>query len=142
MASRLAVRVTKDAQRQIRGGHPWIYDSSITSEPDGSVGDLAVIFDEHRKFVAIGLYDPTSPIRIKVLHHGKPRQIDDDFWRERLSTALERRSELAPHTTGYRWVHGENDGMPGFIADRFDDVVVLKLYSAAWFPYLDSIVSL
>ncbi len=144
MASRLAVRVTKDAQRQIRGGHPWVYDSSITSEPDGVAGDLAVVFDDSRKFVAIGLYDPASPIRIKVLHHGKPRQVDDAFWRERLTAALERRRELvgSEHTTGYRWVHGENDGMPGFIADRFGDVIVVKLYSAAWFPHLDTIVSL
>ena len=57
---RLAVRVTPDAFRQIRGGSPWLYDGSITSvSHDGAPGDLAVIFDDDRKFAAIGLWDPT-----------------------------------------------------------------------------------
>jgi 23S rRNA (cytosine1962-C5)-methyltransferase len=144
MGSRLAVRVTKDALRQIRGGHPWVYDSSITSEPDGAAGDLAVVFDEHRKFAAIGLYDPGSPIRIKVLHRGRPTPIDETFWRDRLVTALERRGDLVDSrdTTGYRWINGENDGMPGCIVDRFADVVVMKLYSAAWVPHLPTILEL
>jgi len=67
---RLAVRVTNDAIRQIRGGHPWVFDGSIVSvnHDDATAGDLAVIFDADRQFVAIGLYDPASVIRIRILH--------------------------------------------------------------------------
>ena len=140
---RLAVRVTPDALRQVRGGSPWIYDGSITSvSHDGAAGDLAVIFDDDRKFAAIGLWDPTSPIRIKVLHSGSPTTIDEHWWRERLSAALEQRRALAddPDTTGYRCVHGENDGMPGLIVDRYDRTLVAKLYSPAWFPHLTVVV--
>lgn len=136
---RLAVRVTKDAERQIRGGHPWVYDESITSvKPPGEAGDLAVVFDSRRRFLAIGLYDPASPIRIKVLHAGAPTQIDDAFWAGRLEAALAVRADLAASgdTTGYRLVHGENDGLPGFVLDRYGDHLVVKLYSAAWFPHL------
>jgi 23S rRNA (cytosine1962-C5)-methyltransferase len=136
---RLAVRTTKDALRQIRGGSPWLYDGSITSEShDGAPGDLAVVFDHDRKFAAIGLYDPDSPIRVKVLHSGSPRPIDDEFWRERLATAAERRSALAdePGTDAYRLVHGENDGLPGLVVDRYADTLVVKLYTAAWFAHL------
>ncbi len=78
-AKRLAVKVTPDALRQIRGGSPWVYDGSIVSAShEGAAGDLAVVFDNDRKFAAIGLWDPSSPIRLKVLHKGNPQTIDDD----------------------------------------------------------------
>ena len=106
-------------------------------------GDLVVIFDDQRKFVAIGLNDPASPIRIKVLHHGKPIPVDADFWRTRLDEALERRAPLvATGTTGYRCVHGENDALPGFVLDRYGDTLVIKLYSEAWIAHLATIVPL
>lgn len=142
-ASRLAVRVTPDAARQVRGGHPWVFDGSITSvRPEGVAGDLAVIFDDRRRFMAIGLYDPASPIRIKVLHRGRPTPIDDDFWSARLADALALRAIVVddPATTAYRWVHGENDGLPGLVLDRYGDATVVKLYSAAWFAHLDAVV--
>lgn len=140
----LAVRVSKDAARQIRGGHPWVFDASIVSvKPEGSAGDLAVIFDEHRKFMAVGLYDPDSPIRVKVLHRGEPLSIDATFWRHRFEAAFGRRAALleASSTTGYRLVHGENDGLPGFVLDRYENTLVVKLYSAGWLPHLAEIVT-
>lgn len=141
---RLAVRVTKDAGRQIRGGHPWVFEQSITSvKPAGVAGDLAVVFDEHRDFMAIGLYDPDSAIRIKILHVGRPVQIDETFWTERLTAARDRRvAAFDPtHTTGYRCVHGENDGLPGLVLDRYADTLVLKLYTEAWIPHLGSVLA-
>ncbi len=141
--NRLAVRVTKDAERQIRSGHPWVFDRSVQSvKPSGSAGDLAVVFDSRRRFLAIGLYDPTSPIRIKILHSGEPTPIDDDFFVDRIAAAIERRGSLvgSRSTTAYRVVHGENDAMPGFVLDRYDETGVLKLYSAAWIPWLPTLV--
>ncbi|HTO00404.1 MAG TPA: class I SAM-dependent rRNA methyltransferase [Microthrixaceae bacterium] len=140
---RLAVRVTKDAVRQIKGGHPWVFDKSVTSvKPEGVAGDLAVVFDDRRQFIAVGLYDPDSPIRIKILHHGKPKTIDAEFWHERLSAARDIRLAAfdTSRTNGYREVHGENDGLPSLILDRYDDVHVLKLYSEAWLPHLDGLI--
>ncbi|MDZ7677480.1 MAG: class I SAM-dependent rRNA methyltransferase [Acidimicrobiales bacterium] len=140
---RLAVRVTKDAERQLRGGHPWVFDRSITSVTDGGVpGDLAVVFDAKRRFLAIGLYDPSSPIRVRVLHQGEPTPIDREWWHARLRDALDRRAELvaSADTTGYRWVHGENDALPGLVVDRYGPTSVVKLYSAAWFPHLPVVV--
>ena len=140
---RMAVRVTRDALRQIRGGSPWLYDGSIESiSHEGAAGDLAVVFDHDRKFAAIGLYDPTSPIRVKILHQGSPRQIDAEFWRERFAAALDRRSSLAddPETNAYRLVHGENDGLPGLVVDRYAGTLVVKLYTPAWFAHLRSVL--
>ena len=140
---RLAVRVTNDALRQIRAGHPWVFDGSVTSvSHPGSAGDLAVVFDAKRRFAAIGLFDPDSPIRIRVLHTGSPRQVDGEFWIDRVGAALDRRSSLAadPSTTGYRCVHGENDGLPGLVIDRYAETAVVKIYTAAWLPHLDGIL--
>lgn len=134
----MAVRVTNDALRHVRGGHPWIFDASVTRvRPDGEVGDLAVVFDDRRRFVAIGLFDPTSPIRVRVLHRGAPTTLDRVWLSQRLADAAQRRSSVSSQrTTGYRWVHGENDGLGGLIVDRYGDTVVLKVYTPAWLPHL------
>ncbi len=155
---RLAAKVTNDAIRQIRGGHPWVFDGSIVSVAGGSgsggsgsggsgagggaAGDLAVVFDNDRQFVAIGLYDPTSPIRIRILHQGKPTTIDGAWWSTKIAAAIERRKPVlsAGDTTGYRVIHGENDGLSGLVLDRYADTYVLKLYTAAWLPYLQTLL--
>lgn len=135
---RLALHVTPAAQRAIRQGHPWLFDQAITDQKgDGRPGDLAVIFDDRNRFLAIGLYDPTSPIRVRVLHRGAPAPIDRAWLRARLAAAAAGREALAAGgTTGYRLVHGENDGLPGLVVDRYDTTLVLKLYTPAWAPWL------
>ncbi len=141
---RMAVRVTDDARRQIRSGHPWVFESSITSSSgEGRPGDLAVVFDAQRRFQGIGLYDPGSPIRVKMLHHGEPVPITPDWWRQRFGDALARRAALvtSTHTTGFRCVHGENDGLPGLVVDRYGEALVIKLYSGAWVPHLPTVVA-
>ena len=138
------MRITPDALRRVRAGHPWVYDRSIVSVArEGAPGDLAVVFDDDRRFAAIGLWDPTSPIRLKVLHHGRPTTVDRAFWRERLTAAIARRTPIVERgdTTGYRVVNGENDAMPGFILDRYDRTLVAKVYTAAWIPHLADIVA-
>ncbi len=140
---RIAVRLTSDAERHVRGHHPWVFDKSVVSvSHDGEPGDLAVIFDKKRDFLAVGLFDPASPIRIRVLHVGSPAQIDDDFWRDRVLGALAVRQRLIddPDTSGFRVIHGENDGFSGLIADVYDRTLVVKVYSAVWLPHLRVIV--
>ncbi|MEM9518519.1 MAG: class I SAM-dependent methyltransferase [Actinomycetota bacterium] len=138
----LAVRVTKDALKHLRRGHPWVYDGSITSVSHGGApGDLAVVFDDNRKFAAIGLWDPDSPIQIRVLTTSQAT-IDGAFWRARFAAADERRRRLLddPGVTGLRLVHGENDDLPSLVIDRYGPVLVVKLYSAAWFAHLDEVL--
>lgn len=138
---RMAVRVTPDARRQIAAGHPWVFNESISSiSHRGAIGDLAVVFDNDRNFAAIGLWDPSSPIRIRVLHHGKPATIDAEFWQQRIEAAVERRRDIGTDTDGYRVLNGENDGFPGLVLDRYADTMVLKLYSPVWIPHLRTLV--
>jgi 23S rRNA (cytosine1962-C5)-methyltransferase len=139
---RLRLRVTATAESLIRGGHPWLYDASIREQNRaGQPGELAVIYDRRDKFLALGLYDPLSPIRVRVLHHGKPATADDAWWRARLQAALARRDGLFDaQTTGYRCLSGESDGWPGIVLDRYDTTYVLKLYTAAWLPRVGEVV--
>ncbi|MFA6546011.1 MAG: class I SAM-dependent methyltransferase [Limisphaerales bacterium] len=141
--TRLRLRVTATAESMIRSGHPWVYDASVREQNrPGQPGELAVIYDRRDKFLALGLYDPLSPIRMRVLHHGKPATADESWWRARLQTALARRDGLFDaRTTGYRCLSGESDGWPGLVLDRYDTTFVLKLYSAVWLPRVAEIVA-
>ena len=139
---RLALRVSPAAERAIRSGHPWVFDKAIRQQNVvGSPGDLAVIFDRKNRFLAIGLYAPASPIRVRILAHGQPAQIDADWFMYKVETAAEQRLPLLQtNTTGYRLVHGENDGLPGLVIDRYGETLVLKLYTTAWVPHLRDVL--
>jgi 23S rRNA (cytosine1962-C5)-methyltransferase len=140
----LRLHVTAAAERNLRAGHPWLFSDSIREQSRvGELGELAVIYDRDDKFLAIGLFDPDSPLRARMLHTGKPLTLDAAWWQQRLRAALDRRTGLFDaQTTGYRLIHGENDGWPGLVLDRYGDTLVLKLYTAAWLPRLDEIVAL
>lgn len=141
---RLRLRIKAAAESMVRGGHPWLFAESIQDQNrPGRLGELAVVFDRKDRFLAIGLFDPDSPIRMRVLHVGKPQPLDRSWWLSRLRAALERRQALLDgQTTGLRLIHGESDGWPGLVLDRYDHTLVLKLYSAAWLPRLDEIKGL
>ncbi len=143
---RIALRVTSAAERAIKQGHPWIFESAITYEShQGKAGDLAVIFDKKRNFLAIGLYDPKAMIRVRVLQRLKPATIGQDFFKAKLDAANQLRAPLRDSpperlTNGCRLVHGENDGFPGLVIDRYAETYVIKLYTSAWIPHLNDVL--
>lgn len=142
-SKRIALHVIPAAERALRGGHPWLFDQAIRKQSHaGQSGDLAVIFDSARRFLAIGLYDPQSPIRVRVLQHRDQALIDRAWFAAQLHAAAARRAPLlAQDTDGYRIVHGENDGMPGLIVDRYAGTLLIKLYTGAWLPHLRDVVA-
>jgi 23S rRNA (cytosine1962-C5)-methyltransferase len=141
-ARRIALRVSAAAERALRGGHPWLFDQAVIRQShEGQPGDLAVIFDHKGRFLAVGLYDPESPIRVKVLQHRQQAAIDGDWFEGRLRAAAHARQPLlAQHTDGYRLVYGENDNLPGLVIDRYAGALVIKLYTAAWLPHLRDVI--
>ncbi|MEI6289931.1 MAG: hypothetical protein WCP19_05810, partial [Chloroflexota bacterium] len=138
---RIALHINQQAEHALRQGHPWVFDQSITEQGhEGQPGDLAVIFDDRRKFLAIGLYDPTSPIRVRILQSRQAATIDTSWFTNRIrSSALLRKplTELSAEkiTTGWRLIHGENDGLPGLVIDHYAGTFVVKIYTPAWIPH-------
>ena len=143
-ASRLRLRVTTAAESRLRAGHPWLFAESIREQNrPGQLGELAVIYDRRDCFLALGLFDPDSPIRVRVLRAGKPLAIDPAWWSALLDQSLQRRQGLSDaQTTGLRWINGESDGWPGLVLDRYDRTLVLKLYTAAWLPRFEEVLAL
>ena len=141
---RLRLRITTAAENRIRAGHPWVFSDSVREQNrEGVSGELAVIFDRTDKFFAVGFFDPESPIRVRVLHAGKPQNIDAAWWQKRFEAAIDRRKPLFDErTTGYRLINGESDGWPGLVLDRYGQTCVVKLYTAAWLPMLGQITPL
>ena len=144
------MRLTPAAESAVRHGHPWVFDQSVREQNrEGTAGEIAVIYDRRDGFLALGLYDPESPLRVRILHTGPPATLNADWWRHHLDTTLARRQELieaaAPasgRTNGFRLINGESDGWPGLVVDRYASTLVLKLYTAAWLPRLDEVVTL
>ena len=141
---RLAVKVRQKALPSIREGHPWLFEDSIekVSKP-GKPGDVAVIFDSNQKFVAAGLYDPCSPVRVKIFSNSSSLPPVGPGLFEYLAqqAALNRQGKIPPDTNAWRLIHGDSDGFPGLVADRYDISVVVKVYSAAILPWLKDIVT-
>ena len=142
---RLAVKVKLKSESYIRQGHPWIFESSVLKiNKEGQAGDIAIIFDQKKnKYLGLGLYDPYSPIRIKLLAHTTKENINHDFFRRKIKEAFEIRKPLfETNTNAYRLIFGENDYLPGLIIDVYAHVAVIKLYSAIWIPYLHFILDI
>ncbi len=141
---RLRLRISATAETLIRGGHPWVFSASVREQNrEGLTGELAVIYDRKDEFLAVGWYDPASPIRVRILQAGQPTTIDANFWHRRLEVALERRTGLFDGaTTGYRVINGESDGWPGLVLDRYETTYVVKIYTAAWLPHFESVLEL
>src|SRR5689334_16271335 len=93
--ARLRLRVTSSAESILRSGHPWLFADSVREQNrDAKIGELAVIYDRRDHFLGVGLYDPSSPIRVRILHVGKPQTIDREWWSSHLEEALRRRRGL------------------------------------------------
>jgi 23S rRNA (cytosine1962-C5)-methyltransferase len=141
---RLAVKLNSKGEQFVIQGHPWVFSNNIIKLNEAAkTGDLAIIFGKNKnKVVGLGLYDANSPIRIKMIHSGiKKVEINEAFFKTRIEGAFKKRlSLLNTRTNSYRLLFGENDGFPGLIADAYAQVLVVKIYSEIWLPYLELII--
>jgi 23S rRNA (cytosine1962-C5)-methyltransferase len=143
---RLAVKLNAKGEQFVLKGHPWVFSNNIVKiNASAASGDLAIIFNKNKnKVIGLGLYDAASPIRIKMLHSSiEKAEINQDFFQTKIHLAYKKReSLLKTRTNSYRLLFGENDGFPGMIADVYDTVLVVKLYSEMWLPYLQMLLPL
>jgi len=113
--------------------HPWVFSGAVARVlGDPGTGDTVSVRAAGGEFLAWAAYSPVSQIRARAWSWDEAETIDADFLRARLRRALDARARLISAEAGdaMRLVHGESDGLPGVIADRYGAVVVLQLLSA------------
>jgi 23S rRNA (cytosine1962-C5)-methyltransferase len=123
-----AVVSTKGARRW-DAGHPWIYRSDVLERPTGDAGAVRV-HDQRGKPLGVALWSPRSEISLRQIDRDADTVLDQAWWHDRLERALRRRSGLEREANAYRLVHGEGDGLPSLVVDRYDEYLVVQLMSA------------
>ena len=133
-------RVSPKGARRWASGHPWIYRSDIVRRPDGEAGAALV---ENGAGAPLGwaLWSPQSEISLRLLDRSPNASIDAAWWHARLERAIARRNALRAVATAYRLVHGEADGCPSLICDRYDRWLVVQLLSAGLEQFRDDVVA-
>jgi len=123
------VRVSRrGASRWMDRQHPWIFRSDVMDAPGPPAGAVDVLGDRDRP-IGTALWSPYSQISLRMLTT-EPQPIDAAFWTERIAAAVTYRDELKPDATAYRLVHGEADGLPSLIVDRYGDYLVVQFLSS------------
>jgi 23S rRNA (cytosine1962-C5)-methyltransferase len=121
-------RVNRRGAARWLSGHPWIFRSDVVEMPNAPPGPVRVV-GEDRRFLGMALWSPLSQISLRMLT-AADQPIDGPFWEDRISLARAYRTTLSIEASAYREIHGEADGLPSLIADRYQDVVVVQLLSA------------
>ena len=120
-----AVIVSAKGAARWQAGHPWIYRTDVYDEPRDTPG-VVTVTDRRGKHLGQALYSPTSQIRLRLFTTGR-ETIDATWWADRIAAAARRRAGIP--ATAYRVVHGEADGLPSLVVDRYGPYVVAQLLS-------------
>jgi 23S rRNA (cytosine1962-C5)-methyltransferase len=130
-------------EKSVKRRHPWIFSGAVervTGDPQS--GDTVEVRTADGKLLALAAYSPQSQIRARAWSFEPGRAIDAGFFRARLQAALRLREALpaAHHTNAMRLVHGESDGLPGVVVDRYADVLVAQFLSAGAERWRDTLL--
>ena len=121
------VTVSRRGVERIRGGHLWVYRSDVRKASADS-GEVVEVRDKQGDILGKAFYSKESQIAVRLLTT-RNVAIDESFWRHRLASALALREHILPHSNAYRWLHGESDGIPSLVIDRYGDYVVMQTLS-------------
>jgi 23S rRNA (cytosine1962-C5)-methyltransferase len=123
------IRLHPGKDRSLLRRHPWVFASSIAKGSADS-GETVRVESHTGQFLAWAAFSPASQIRLRVWSFEESERIDAAFFTARLGDAIARRRALGLDLNACRLVHGESDGLPGCILDRYADIVVLQAGSA------------
>jgi len=129
MPSSIAVVTSRGAKR-LAGGHPWVFRSDLAEAPDEPAGAVRVA-DPRGQPLGWAWWSPNSEISLRRVERDSAAAIDRSWWRAKLAHAIARRAPLATVTNACRLVHGEGDGLPALVVDKYDSSLVVQLLSAA-----------
>jgi 23S rRNA (cytosine1962-C5)-methyltransferase len=120
-------------EKSVNRRHPWIFSGAIERvDAEPKSGETVQVRSADGKPLALAAWSPQSQIRARVWSFDAASRIDAGFFRHRIERALALRSALSAqrHTNAMRLVHGESDGLPGLVVDRYGDVLVAQFLSA------------
>ena len=123
------IRLREGRERSLLRRHPWIFDSAVL-RGGGDPGETVRVEGHDGRFLAWAAFSPASKIRARAWSFEEGDRIDAAFLRQRLGQALILRQRLKEPSEGMRLVHGESDGLPGLVVDRYGDTLVAQFLSA------------
>jgi 23S rRNA (cytosine1962-C5)-methyltransferase len=123
--------------------HPWVFSGAVARiDGKASAGDTAHVVANDGSFLALAAVNPDANISARVWDWNEPTQINTAFFHRRLEAAIGMRRALFARKAdeAERLVHGESDGLPGLIVDRYADVVVVQISSAGCHRWREAII--
>jgi 23S rRNA (cytosine1962-C5)-methyltransferase len=126
------VILRRGKERRLIEGHPWVFSGAVGQHPEGvEPGGIVDILDAAGNFVGRGYYNADSSIPVRVLTQNSSDDVDANFVRNRIHKAIQLRKAWIDQktTNAYRVVHGESDGLPGLIVDRYADFLVVQFHT-------------
>ena len=119
-------------EKSLKQRHPWIFSGAIERvENDPQPGETTQVHAAHGKFLAQAAFSPQSSIRARIWTWNPDERVNADFFRARIGRAILSRqgwTDMPPHGA-VRLVHGESDGLPGLIVDRYANTMVMQCLS-------------
>ena len=123
------IRLKEGKERSLARRHPWIFDSAI-AKGGGDAGETVRVESHAGQFLAWAAFSPASKIRARAWSFDEAQRIDAAFLDAACQRAIAARSRFDVPSDGVRLVHGESDGLPGFIVDRYGDTLVAQFLAA------------
>jgi len=125
------IRLKKNEDRRIRGGHPWVFSNEI-GQIDGErlAGCAAELFDAAGGFLGCGYYTPHSLIAFRLISRKREELDGVPFYEQRIAASLAHRTAIYPGLRTFRAVYGESDFLPGLVVDRYEEYLSLQMLSA------------
>ena len=136
---RNTARITTKGLRRWESGHPWIYRSDVAERPEVDAG-VVLVRDNRNRPLGWALWSPRSEISLRFIEADTDIEIDGSWWQKKIEQAMSRRVGLETVTNAYRVVHGEADGCPSLVVDRYDRWAVIQLMSAGLESFRKEIV--
>ncbi|HJW11412.1 MAG TPA: class I SAM-dependent methyltransferase [Albitalea sp.] len=133
-----SIRLREGKDRSVLRRHPWIFEGSVASGKADS-GETVRVESNDGRFLAWAAYSPSSQIRVRAWSFDETERIDAAFFERRIRQALAIRARLPIASDGVRLIHGEADGLPGLIVDRYGDTLSAQFLSAGierWKPVI------
>ena len=124
-----SIRLREGKERSLLRRHPWVFQGSV-AKGSADAGETVRVEADDGRFLAWGSFSPTSMIRVRAWSFDEAERIDAAFFERRIATAVALRARLPIESDGLRLIHGEADGLPGLIVDRYADVLSAQFLSA------------